>query len=64
MSSDHPNNIPELIPEDQGNIWGSKFTKFSWVLLLSLIAFMAYRHWKLGVPIQYSEPQVQQDTVR
>ncbi|PHN03783.1 hypothetical protein [Flavilitoribacter nigricans] len=39
-----------------GNIWGWKFSFIGLALILLLLALMAYRHWKLGVPFGQEQP--------
>ncbi|MCO6479032.1 MAG: hypothetical protein J5I94_20525 [Phaeodactylibacter sp.] len=43
-----------------GNIWGWKFSIFGAVLILLLLAVIAYRHYTLDVPIGLEDPLEQE----
>ncbi|MCB0585818.1 MAG: hypothetical protein KDD06_10910 [Phaeodactylibacter sp.] len=39
-----------------GNIWGWKFSLFGAVLILVLLAIIAYRHYTMDVPLGMEDP--------
>lgn len=49
MDTPEKKTNPETPP--QGNIWGWKFSIFGLILILAMIALLAFRAWQLGKPI-------------
>ncbi len=45
-----------------GNIWGWKFSIFGAVLILLLLAVIAYRHYTLDVPLGLEDPLEQKES--
>jgi len=54
--SDKEAFLRQFVPPT-GNFWGWRFSFFGLVLILLLSAWIAWRHYRLGVPFGFDEPE-------